>query len=456
MKSEQVLFCILNYKHSENAIKWAESLKNDFSVSILDTYVLDNPNSNDPLLNYDGNTLFYHNIFLGGITFEAFKICIGGGFKFLCIITSDVEIDEDNLQHLKARIRNLPDDIGIYEVSADKDSCIMGVVGAIPYTERYFVQSEEDFKESGLAEGWLYGINVECIKHIIPFFSPEKHKHAWGIGDKLLSISKSKGYRNVIDSKVFVHHPAGTSYNAKEAINEWYSFDRMSEQMGVPESFITIVYCTKKHNENYKKYLISYFSDAALIKERICNTDNIKEILACYNEEIKESKTNALLLLHENTYFAWLNHAPEIYDCTFQKIFFKNKEFGIIGCAGKHISNNGIIERGSSPVFAFGEGNGEPVIYQSSYGTLYSDEVFEDAIVDGRFLAVRKDRIKHLFNVEENVPYDDEFCISNYLDGVKVGVTKVLLPYYPVKNSDNEVEINNLMKKYNNKLPIKV
>lgn len=456
MKASDILFCILNYKHSENAIKWYESLKNNFAVSILDTYVLDNPDSNDPLLNFNGNVLFYHNIFLGGVTYEAFKICIGGGFKFLCIITSDVEIDDKNIVQLKERFQNLPDDIGIYEVSADADSCVMGVVGQIEYTKRYFIKSEQDFKEDGLAEGWLYGINVECIKHLLPFINIKNHKHAWGVGGALLNISKSKGYRNVIDSKVFVHHPKGTGYSSYEAKNEWYVFDRLSEKIGIPDSFITIGYCAKSPNNDYKKYLISYFSDAVIIIEKICDTDNKKEVIKAYNEIIKESVTNGIILLQENTRFIF--EIPDICIGLFQKILFKNKEFGIIGTAAKYINGNNIVIRSKEPVFCFNEynDNGDIVSYRSKRGKTYSDEVFEDVVVDGRFLAIRKDRIKYLFNTEENLPYDTEFCISNYLNGVKIGVTKVISPLFEDKAENDEKEINNLLEKYKNTLPLSI
>ena len=178
----KTLCCIFNYNRSDNAIKWAELLKNDFSVSILDTYVLDNHAEDDPLKKYDGNVLFYPNIFLGGLTIESFKICIGGGYDFLLIINSDVQIDEKNAENLKWRLHNMPENIGIYEVSTTEDSCVMGVIGEIPYTKRYFEKSDNDFKEEGLAEGWMYGINAKLIRKILPFISIDKNKHGWGIG----------------------------------------------------------------------------------------------------------------------------------------------------------------------------------------------------------------------------------------------------------------------------------
>jgi len=455
MKKSQILFCILNYKHSENAIKWAESLKNDFAVSILDTYVLDNPDSDDALKDYKGNVLFFHNIYLGGITLEAFKICVGGGFKFLVIITSDVEIDEENLEQLKKHFENLPDNIGIYETSTTMNSCVMGVVGPIPYTERYFSHSNKDFKENGLAEGWLYGINVECVKKIIPHIFPEKHKHGWGIGGALLNISKSLGYRNVIDSKVFIYHPKGTAYNALDAKHEWYAFDRTSEKIGISDAFITLGFCTKEHNKDYIKYIESCFSNACPIIEKVCNTDNKEEMLKAYNEIINESVTNGILLIQENARFA----SRENYTDLFQKIFFENKQYGIIGCAAKYALDDDIVKRNNGAVFGFNEveENNRIFRYESNRGEMFSKEVFEDAVLDGRFLAIRKDRIKQYFNTAElELPYDAEFCISNYLEGVKIGVTKALWLTYTKKNAIIQSETERLKEKYKDILPIKI
>ena len=455
MKNTDTLFCILNYKHSENAIKWAESLKNDFAVSILDTYIIDNPDADDPLKNYDGNVLFYHNIFLGGLTIEAFKLCIGGGFKFLCIITSDVEIDEENLTHLKQRFYNLPDDIGIYEVGALPNSCVMGVVGKMYYTRKYFEHSEEEFKEDGLAEGWLYGINRNCIKQLLPHLSRKKNKHAWGVGSALLKISKLQGYRNVIDSNVFVYHPKGTSYDTTEAKYEWLAFDQMSEKIGIPDSFITICFCAKQHNEKYQKYLQSYFTDAMIIVEKICNTDDEKEIAKAYNEVINDSLTNEILFIQENTYFI-CKAEDEWYTEYVQNLFFRNKEYGIIGNASKFILNDDIITRKNQGVFSFNESFDTPMHYESKEGISYSMEVFNDAIIDGRFFAIRKDRVKSLFNVDEDLPYDAEFCLANYFNGVKIGVTKAFVVNYTKKSTFDKSKMDNLLFKYAGILPIKI
>lgn len=458
MEHKNILCCIFNYNHSENAIKWAESLKGDFAVSILDTYVLDNPGEKkDPLEDYDGNVLFYHNIFLGGLTIESFKICIGGDFKFLCIINSDVIIDEENLLKLKSRLSTLPDDIGIYEISATPDSCVMGVIGKMAYTEKYFIHSEEEFKEDGLGEGWLYGIKADCIKHLLPFLSIDKNKHGWGIGGALLAISKNKGYRNVIDSKVFAYHPKGTGYNMSEAKYEWYEFDKIFEKIGIPQAYITIGFCSKKHNEGYIKYLESYFSNAMLIVEKVCDTDNISEVLRSYNEIIEESIPDGVLLLPENTYFIPQHKDGDAYINTIQEIFFKNKEYGILGCAAKYIYNENIITRSRPAQFLFHEaGDNGFYRYEGGTGKAYSTEVFEDAIVDGRFLAIRKDRIKKLFNVDSALPYDAEFCISNYLLGVKIGVTKAFSLIFKNKNEIDVQQTANLLKQYEKELPIKI
>lgn len=456
------LCCIFNYRHSENALKWFLNLKNVCDTYILDTYVKDNPNSTD-LLKYctDSNILRFNNIYCGGLTIEAFNMTVNGGYDFLLIINSDVEYSDEAFNGISNRLATLSDDIGLYEVSALENSSVMGHTEPLYLTQRYYEKGEGDFKYNGYGEGWLYGIRTDIIRRILPFLSKEQNKHGWGIGNIIYRLSKKLGYKNVIDNKVFVYHPEGTGYDIDEALTEWHTFDRRCEEIGLPFFFITVGYCTREHNEEFQKHLYQNFSDRLQVIEKVCTPENGKTISEAYNEILKEARYETVLLIHDDVEIIGSADGMFVED-VIAKLFFENKEYGIIGLAPRGILERDIIQRTTAPEYFFQEVDyAAGTLMSYEYGEIepYSFKLKEDAMVDGMFLAVRRDRIKKSFDEKFAFHfYDIDFCLANYLEGVKVGVTKAVYVRHKITSEEKYKEYRELkpifLDKWKNKLPI--
>ena len=98
----------------------------------------------------------------------------------------------------------------------------------------------------------------------------------------------------------------------------------------------------------------------------------------------------------------------------------------------------------------------------SAFSDLLDKDLEEVCVIDGLFIAVRKDRIKS--NFDKNLPsfhmYDIDFCLSNFITKeVKIGVTtNIRLAHNSIGELDekwyqNREIINN---KYKDYYPIKV
>ena len=458
----KTLCCIFNYGHSENALKWFDRCKDNWETFIMDTYV--KSGHDDILLSYnDERVIFYDNIFCGGLTIEAFKKAIEKNADFLLIINSDVEIDDENFNNLLNSVNKLPSTVGIYEVSATKGSSVMGMVGPQYETAQYYSKGDFDFKFGGYGEGWLYGINSILIKRLLPYLSLSSNKYGWGIGRDLIELSKKENLLNIIDNNVFVYHPAGTGYDGNKAFSEWYEFDKKSEKIGIPYHFITIGYCSRSHNPKFYLYLNEIFIDKAQIIEKICNEETKLTITKAYNEIINEARYDTILLVHDDIEFINVMYYLARPKYILPELFLKYPDYGIIGIAPRCILDKDIIQRTYEPEYFFEEADyDKDVRFEYSNGNLspYFLEVSEDVMVDGMFIALRRDRIKSLFN-EENKTfhyYDIEFCLSNYLKGIKVGITKAFLIRHKINDDSAYEELKrlkpNFIERWKNYLPI--
>jgi len=182
---------------------------------------------------------------------------------------------------------------------------------------------------------------------------------------------------------------------------------------------ITIGFSTRKDNPEYIKHLQKMFSHPKVqIIQKINNGE--KSLTKVYNEILEESKFNYVVLLHDDLILETKNLVPKII-----KMFDKNSEYGVIGIAGTtdlidgrwwtlKESMNGIVTHAS-----------EGKIWTNKYSEHQGESIKEMVVLDGLFLMINKDKIKHNFDEEFDGfhLYDVSFCFSNYIDGVKIGLT---------------------------------
>jgi len=183
---------------------------------------------------------------------------------------------------------------------------------------------------------------------------------------------------------------------------------------------ITIGYSTRKHNPEYQEYLqkTCMYKEVQII-EKINNGD--KSLSKVYNEILLESKYDIVVLCHDDLEFDTNRWGDKLL-----KSFEKNPEYGILGLAGtKFLDKSGQWWKVPQTMYGIVNHKHEGKKWTSTYSTNINDKIEETIIVDGLFIAVDKRKIKH--NFDESINgfhfYDLGFCLPNYLDGVKIGVT---------------------------------
>lgn len=186
---------------------------------------------------------------------------------------------------------------------------------------------------------------------------------------------------------------------------------------------ITIVYSTHKdqnYNNKFRQHLLQTVGvkNVNILEYQNNNEYSLAEI---YNKGLKESTTDIVVFCHNDITLekGW---GKKLLDD-----FSNNTEFGVIGKAGSsYMSESGVYwermwQTMSGQVYHHPPGNKK---FLSQYSPKIPNLV-EVVTIDGLFISIDKTKIKH--NFDESIGkfhfYDHGFCIPNYLDGVKIGVT---------------------------------
>jgi hypothetical protein len=218
---------------------------------------------------------------------------------------------------------------------------------------------------------------------------------------------------------------------------------------------ITVGYSTREHNPKFIEYLkkSSGFKKIEVI-EKINNGE--KSLSEVYNEILSESKTDIVVLCHDDIYFDTTSWYHKI------KTHFEKSDYGILGVAGTtNMPETGRWwdTRRSMIGIVNHESGGKK--WTSKYSDDFGKSIRQTVIVDGLFIALSKSRIKHTFDEEFKGFhfYDIAFCYRNYLENVKVGViTNIRITHKSIGQTNQQWEDNRefFVKKYGENLPSKI
>jgi glycosyltransferase involved in cell wall biosynthesis len=220
---------------------------------------------------------------------------------------------------------------------------------------------------------------------------------------------------------------------------------------------ITIGYSTREHNPKFIEYLkkSSGFKKIEVI-EKINNGE--KSLSEVYNEIIQESKTDIVVLCHDDIYFDTTSWYYKL------KSHFETSDYGILGVAGTtHMSETGkwweTNRRKNMIGIVNHESGGKK--WTSKYSEEFNKSIRQTVIVDGLFIALSKSKIKHNFDEEFKGFhfYDIAFCFRNHLENVKVGViTNIRITHKSIGQTNEQWEQNRelFVEKYGKNLPNKV
>ena len=186
---------------------------------------------------------------------------------------------------------------------------------------------------------------------------------------------------------------------------------------------ITVIYSTHKdeeYNNKFKKHLLDTIGvkNPQILEYENHNQYSLSNV---YNSGIKESNYDIVVCCHNDIKLE-KNWGKKLLED-----FSNNPEFGIIGKAGScYFPESGVYwermhQTMVGQVYHHPEG-------QKKWINRYSvkmDNLIPVVTVDGLFISFDKTKIKHQF--DESIGkfhfYDHLFCIPNYLDKVKIGVT---------------------------------
>lgn len=220
---------------------------------------------------------------------------------------------------------------------------------------------------------------------------------------------------------------------------------------------ITIIYSThkdQKYNNLFKEHLKKTvgINEYEILEYQNNNEFSLAQI---YNKGISESKYDILVCLHNDVSLenGW---GKKLLDD-----FSKNPEFGVIGKAGScYFPKSGVYWEKMHQTMV-GQVYHHPE-NQKKWINRYSpklDFLIPVVTIDGLFIAFDKTKIKHKF--DETIGkfhfYDHGFCVPNYLDGIKLGVTSSFeITHQSVGRPNQEFfeSKDQFLKKYSDILPL--
>lgn len=205
-----ILCCIFNYNENDKALAWRNRLAPYFDTLVLDS------GSNPPcrgegVINMD-------NIFYSGLMNEAYRLLKEKGYRWLVIVTSDIEIDEADTPGLVAGLKEA---VSIPSAGLYQPSCRWSRRGrALPQSMCHFTGR---IRSVNFQEGWFHLVCREILDAALPV-DVNINRMGWGIDLALSHFARIQNRLVLVDDRVKVLHPKGTGYKrelAKAQMKEW-------------------------------------------------------------------------------------------------------------------------------------------------------------------------------------------------------------------------------------------
>jgi GT2 family glycosyltransferase len=220
---------------------------------------------------------------------------------------------------------------------------------------------------------------------------------------------------------------------------------------------ITIVYSTHKdseYNNKFRQHLLQTvgLKDVQILEYVNHNEHSLSEL---YNKGISESIYNIVICCHNDI------KLEKDWGKKLLKDFKENDDYGIIGKAGScYFPESGVYweKMGQTmvgQVYHHPEGSKKWV---NNYSAKLP-HLIPVVTIDGLFISFDKTKLKHKF--DETIGkfhfYDHSFCLPNYLEGVKIGVTSSFEITHQSVGQPNQEFFDSKIKfleKWKHKLPL--
>lgn len=212
-------------------------------------------------------------------------------------------------------------------------------------------------------------------------------------------------------------------------------------------------YSTRQSNPENKKYVEKTLKNKKVKVHEFINAGEYS-LTQAYNIALDMADDDEIVVLaHDdiNLEFGWDEKIESL---------FQNSDYGIIGVAGtaslpkscvwweNRADLCGIVSHEKKE-------NGKIIRYDSKFSEKH-DFLMDVVVLDGVFIAIKKNRIKQKFN--EKITgfhfYDISFCLDNWLEGVKIAVTTAIKVHHKSIGTltqqwyDNRKLFNSLYEQY--------
>jgi hypothetical protein len=221
-------------------------------------------------------------------------------------------------------------------------------------------------------------------------------------------------------------------------------------------NLVTVVISTRKRDESFYKHVRKMFSHPKT-QILIYENEGKMSLPDVYNKGLEESENDIVVFMHDDVILQTTNMTPKVL-----KMFDKFPDYGIIGVAGTtDLANGRWWDIRKSMYGKVGHTKDGKTWINKYSKESYVDNLKDVVCVDGVFFMVHKKRIKHAFDADFKGFhfYDIPFCILNYKDGVKIGVTtKFEIVHKSIGETNVQWEQNKIFfeEKFKDILPIKM
>ena len=218
---------------------------------------------------------------------------------------------------------------------------------------------------------------------------------------------------------------------------------------------LSVVFSSKEINKDFIELIKS---TSGIHKIEILPYENPGKysLTEVYNMGLKDSKNDIVLFCHDDIKFDTKNWGRKLVK------HFQKSDYGILGVAGcRYLPESGKWWEIPSEMMGQVYHENEGKRWLSTYNPKFGNNILPSVLVDGLFFAVSKKALSTDF--DESVSgfhfYDLNFCVQNFLSGVKVGViSDIDITHLSIGQTNQEWEKNRIRfsEKYNDSLPLMV
>ena len=210
---------------------------------------------------------------------------------------------------------------------------------------------------------------------------------------------------------------------------------------------LTVAFSTRRINSSYVQHI-----------KKTCGVKNLEilpfenpdgtSLTEIYNKALSQAKNDVVVLCHDDISFNAKGWGRKLLDR------YNESDYGILGVAGTtHMASTGRWWQDTTKMVGRVSHTHEGKTWVNSYSSTFPKQILKVCCLDGVFFSCHKKRIVNNFDegVEGFHFYDVDFCFSNFISGVKLGVVfDVKITHKSIGQTNDEWEENrkNFVKKF--------